>query len=183
LKSQKTRCVICGTEITYTFGRPRKVCSNLQCQKALQKLRARKFKLKKKKLRGEAINTALRAFSIDSYEPTIYNTDLGNLLNIGKEGSLKVIPYYHLSIFNGYKEPTELTLDFMKDSIAFYQKHPELVRYPKRLKPNPKTHRIGVKIPNIECSACGCLSLHWRSEGGWFCPECGNEVNFSLPLG
>lgn len=179
---RRLHCVICGAEIPYKFGRPRKVCNNPQCQRALQRLRVRRFKLKKKKFRGEAIYSALRAISIESYEPTIYSSDLGNPLNVGDGSSLKVIPEYIGTTFQGYREPNTLTVEFIKDSIEFYRKHPSLVRYPDKLKPSPRVHRIGVGVPNIMCGVCGSSNLLWRSEGGWFCPECGNDVDFSLPI-
>ncbi len=178
----KLHCVVCGAEISYRFGRPRKVCDNDQCQKALQRIRIRRFKLKKKRIRREAIQATLKVVTFDSYEPTIYNTDLGNLLNVGEGGSLKVIPDYSDVVFRGYREPNELTIEFVKNSIEFYHKHPDLVRYPDMLKPSPKAHRIGIGIPNVMCGVCGASSLLWRSEGGWFCQECGNDTDFSLPI-
>ncbi|MEM2123306.1 MAG: hypothetical protein QXE79_06685 [Candidatus Bathyarchaeia archaeon] len=175
-------CVICGAEISYRFGRPRKVCGNPQGQKALQRLRVRRFKLRKKKVRGEALYSALRAVSTESYEPTIYSSDLGNILNIGEGSSLKVIPDYSGAVFQGYREPNTLTVEFIKDSIEFYRRHPSLIRHPGKLKPNPRVHRIGAGVSNIICGICGSSNLLWRSEGGWFCPECGNDIDFSLPI-
>lgn len=182
MKERKLRCVICGAEIPYAFGRPRKVCNNPHCQKALQRLRVKRFKLKRKKFRGEAIHAVLRAVSAESYEPTLYNTDLGNPLNLGEGGSLKVIPDFSGTAFNGYREPNGLTVEFFKDSINFYKRHPSLVKYPEKLKPNPKAHRIGAAAPTVMCGVCGSSNLLWRAEGGWFCPECGNDVDFSLPI-
>ncbi|MEM3108973.1 MAG: hypothetical protein QW569_04445, partial [Candidatus Bathyarchaeia archaeon] len=159
---KRLQCVICGTEIPYRFGRPRKVCGNPQCQKALQRLRVRRFKLRKKKFRGEALYSALRAVSVESYEPTIYSSDLGNLLNVGEGSSLKVIPEYAGAVFQGYREPNTLTVEFIKDSIEFHHRHPSLVKYPEKLKPNPRIHRIGAGIPNIICGICGSSNLLWR---------------------
>ena len=182
METKRLQCVICGAEISYTFGRPRKICGNPQCERALQKLRVRRFKLKQKKLKSEAVQATLKTVVIDSYEPTMYSTDLGNLLNIGAMGSLKVVPDYYDAIFQGYRDPSESTLEFVKDSFAFYRRYPDLVRFPDKLRHNPKAHRIGGGAAQVICGVCGSSSLLWRSDGGWFCQGCGNDTDFSLPL-
>jgi len=172
-------CIICGAKIPYTFGRPRKACDNPECQKTLQKLRVKRFKLRKKKFKGEALQAVLVATSLESYEPTLYNTDLGNVLNVCKNGVfLKVIPEYNGS--GVYREPTKLTIEFIKDSIEFYRKHPDLVKHPEKLKPNPKPHRIGAGLISFVCEVCGSSRIGLKPEGGWICLECGSD--FSLPI-
>jgi len=174
---KELHCIICGAKIIYKFGRPRKVCDNPSCQKMLQKLRVRRFKLKKKKAKGEAVQAALK-IALNNYEPTIYNTDLGNLLNLSEKSSLKVIPEYKGVIV--YREPIKLTIEFAKDSIKFYKEHPDLVRNPEKLKPNPKPHRIGVEASSFICEVCGSSRIALKSDGGWICLDCGSD--FSLPI-
>jgi predicted nucleic acid-binding Zn ribbon protein len=172
-------CIICGTKIPYIFGRPRKACDNPECQKILQKLRVKRFKLKRKKFKGEALQAVLAATSLKNYEPTIYNTDLGNIFNLSQHGIfLKVIPEYNGS--STYRAPMKLTIEFIKDSIEFYKNHPKLVKHPEKLQPNPKPHRIGAGSINFVCEVCGSSKIGLKPEGGWMCLECGSD--FSLPI-
>jgi hypothetical protein len=175
---KELRCMICGAKIIYKFGRPRKVCDNPLCQKTLQKIRVRRFKLKKKRVKGEATQATLKLASLNNYEPTIYNTELGNMLNSGEKGSIKVVPDYKGVIF--YREPMELTIEFAKDSIKFYKDHPDLVNHPEKLKPNPKPHRIGAGAAGFTCEVCGSSRIALKSDGDWICLDCGSD--FSLPI-
>ncbi|MEM4246162.1 MAG: hypothetical protein QW390_02580 [Candidatus Bathyarchaeia archaeon] len=172
------RCMICGRAITYRFGRPRKACDSPACQQALQRLRARRFKLKKKRIKGEAAYR-LKQISIEFYEPTFTNADLGNLLNIG--GEIDVIPSYAGLRFIGLKPPDPLTVEFVKDSALFLQRHPEMVKYPSYIRGRERTHRIGPGELYLACNLCYSTKLAWTGQG-WYCTGCGNESDFSLPI-
>ena len=176
-EKRQALCIVCGKILDYRFGRPRKACDNPQCQQALQKLRARRFKLKKKRIMSEA-SYQLKQIQIDYYEPTFTNEDLGNPLNIGS--TLEIIPCYSGFEFTGFKSLDPLTIEFFKDSMLFQRKHPDLVKCPDHIQGKKRIHRIGPGELYHACTLCYSTKLVWTDQG-WYCTECGNEIDFSLP--
>ena len=175
---RRSRCVICGKVVEYMFGRPRRACDNPECQRALQKLRVRRFKLKKKRIKAEG-RYLLKRVQIDFYEPTYTSEDLGNPLNIGSK--MEIVPFYSGHQFVGFRPLGPLTVEFVKDSKLFLQRYPDLVKYAYRIRGREKAHRTGPGELYLACNVCQSTKLIWVDQG-WYCTECSNESDFSLPI-
>jgi hypothetical protein len=121
----------------------------------------------------------LKRAKIDYYELTITNEDLGNPLNIGSK--MDIIPHYSNLQFMGFISLHPQTVAFVEDSMVFLKQYPDLVKNPENIKGKEKIHRIGPGELYLTCNLCYSPKLIWVDQG-WYCPECGNEKDFSLAL-
>jgi len=155
----KGNCVVCGRELPFSFGRPRRYCSD-ECKRLAK---ARRGRVRKRLLR-RLVSQRYDAEFFQWSQPTLYSDELGNIFNEFRSPRGTVGLRYER--FNeGVEEPPTAAyacngLRFTKaghivvsaDTEAFILnarrwclEHKSLLRNPERIPaPNLKIHRIGV---------------------------------------
>ena len=156
---QRGNCVVCGREIPFSFGRPRRYCSD-ECKRFAK---ARRDRIRKRLLR-RLVSQGYEAEVFQWSQPTLHSDELGNIFNEFRTPKGTVDLRYE-NYDEGVEERSTAAyahngLQFTKighivvnaDTRAFILnarkwclEHKSLLRNPEHIPaPNPKTHRIGV---------------------------------------
>jgi len=152
-------CVVCGREIPFSFGRPRRYCSD-ECKRLAK---ARIDRIRKRLLR-RLVSQGYEAEIFQWTQPTLYSDELGNIFNEFRTpkgtAGLRYESYdegaeeLHTAtyIYNGLRFTKAGRIVVSTDTRAFILnarrwclEHKVLLRKPEHIPaPNPKMHRIGV---------------------------------------
>jgi len=152
-------CVVCGRELPFSLGRPRRYCS-AECKRLAK---ARRDRIRRRLLR-RLVSQGYDAEIFQWNQPTLYSDELGNIFNEFRAPRGTVGLRFE-SFDEGVEEPPTETykhngLQFTRaghivvssDTRAFILnarrwclEHRKLLRKPEYIpEPNPKIHRIGV---------------------------------------
>ena len=152
-------CVVCGREIPFSFGRPRRYCSD-ECKRLAK---TRRDRIRKRLLR-RLVSQGYDAEFFHWSQPTLYSDELGNIFNEfrtprGTVGlryesydkgveELPTVAYTYNGLrFTkaGHIVVNADTRAFILNARGWCLEHKNLLRNPEHIPaPNPKTHRIGV---------------------------------------
>lgn len=156
---QRGNCVVCGRELPFSFGRPRRYCS-AQCTRLAK---ARRDRIRKRLLR-RLVSQGYDAEIFQWSQPTLYSDELGNIFNEFRIPKGTVGLRYE-SYDEGVEEPPTVTYtynglrftrtghivvnadtkSFILNARRWCLEHRKLLRNPEHMPaPNPKIHRIGV---------------------------------------
>jgi len=156
---QRGNCVVCGREMPFSFGRPRRYCS-AECKRVAK---ARRDKIRKRLLR-RLVSQGYDAELLQWSQPTLYSDELGNIFNEfrtlkGTEGlryesfseEVEELPTATYT-YNGLRFTKAGHIVVSADTRAFILnarrwclEHRNLLRNHEHIPaPNPKIHRIGV---------------------------------------
>ena len=156
---QRGNCVVCGKEIPFSFGRPRRYCSD-ECKRLAK---ARRDKIRKRLLR-RLVSQGSDAEFFQWSQPTLYSDELGNIFNEFRTPKGTVGLRYEsfneeveelptaTYAYNGLRFTKAGHIVVSTDTRAFILnarrwclEHRNSLRNPEHIPaPNPKIHRIGV---------------------------------------
>jgi len=156
---QRGNCVVCGREIPFSLGRPRRYCSD-ECKRLAK---ARRDRIRKRLLR-RLVSQRYDAEFFQWSQPTLYSDDLGNVFNefrtpkgtVGlryesfnegvEEESAAVYRHNGLQFTKaGHIVVSADTRAFILNARRWCLEHMSLLGKPEHIPAsNPKVHRIGV---------------------------------------
>jgi len=156
---QSGNCVVCGKEIPFSFGRPRRYCSD-ECRRLAK---ARKDRIRKRLLR-KLVGLGYEAKIFQCSQPTLYSDELGNIFNefrtpkgaaslryeiydegVGERSTIACMHNGLRFTKAGHIVVSTDTRAFILNAREWCLEHKSLLRNPDHIPaPNPKIHRIGV---------------------------------------
>lgn len=156
---QSGNCIVCGKEIGFSFGRPRRYCSD-ECRRLAK---ARRDRIRKRLLR-KLVCLRYEAEIFQWTQPTLYSDELGNIFNEFRTPKKTVGLQYEIYDEGVEEESTTAcvhddprftkaghivvsadTRAFILNAREWCLEHKSLLRNPDHIPaPNPKIHRIGV---------------------------------------